>query len=101
MNAEAIPTISIRLDAISHEMITCLGLDGSELGEAIQNGIREEFKNVLLHENNRIKELVRKQIEIVIQKRVEEFFKYGNPGEAFINEKIDAALNDLLDKERE
>lgn len=99
MHGEAIPVVRLSIESMTSQILHHLGLEGSELGEVIEQRIKEETA-ILFHDaDHEIRNVIRTEIRRVVTQRVKDYFSYGN-GASFLNRKVTECLDEVF-KERE
>lgn len=91
MRAELIPQIRVTADFMSAEMISCMGLEGCELGEYIDSAIKKAIKS--FDYDRAIENLVGE----AIQKEITECLTYRGPAYESIREGVRKAVVILME----
>lgn len=99
MHGEAIPVVRLSIEGMSHQILHYLGLEGSELGEVIEQKIKEETDNLFHESDHEIRNVIRSEIQRVVTQKVKDYFSYGE-GSVFLSRKVNECL-DAAFKEKE
>jgi len=95
MDARAVPTVTLTLDYMVHEIKHHLGINGSELGEVIEQRVKEELAKNLSGLDGTIEMIVRREIDDKIKRCIEDYFKCGE-GSHYIYNKVTNILESVF-----
>lgn len=97
---ESLPIIQVRLDFLSQKISHHLGIEGSELSEAIEKEIRKQFKESVVYLEEEISEKIKTFINDRINYLLKDFFEYGE-GSIYLDKVITDSFNQIIKNKKD